>query len=119
MMRTGLPIFLALLGLGLAASADAQSLDARRLGMGGVLTSDVGDHSASNIASRAVPKGPGGPGSIPLPLALTKYLSAPPPYDSKAPPFNIFPIANVFLTPPLTIQIVKPDEVSGDISVFV
>src|SRR5258706_9576458 len=61
--------------LALAGTADAQTLDARRLGMGGVLTSDVGDHQGSNIAFRAVPKGAAGSGSIPLPLGLIQYLS--------------------------------------------
>jgi hypothetical protein len=118
-MRTIFLALLAALSLGLGTAAEAQSLDARRLGMGGVLTSDVGDHSGSNIAFRAVPKGTGGSGSIPLPLGLIQYLNDHPTYDSKDSTFNIFSIANVFLNPPLTIQIVKPDEVSGDISVFV
>ncbi|HZE18814.1 MAG TPA: DUF5723 family protein [Candidatus Angelobacter sp.] len=119
MMRA---VFLATLiacsGLG-AATAGAQTLDARRLGMGGVLTSDVGDHQGSNIAFRAVPKGAAGSGSIPLPLGLIQYLSDHPTYDSKDSLFNVFEIANVFLNPPLTIQIVKPNVVEGDISVFV
>jgi hypothetical protein len=102
-----------------AGAAGAQILDARRLGMGGVLTSDVGDHAGSNIAFRAVPKGTGGSGSIPIPLGIIQYLSDHPSYDSKDSTFNIYEIANVFLNPPLTIQIVKPSEVSGDISVFV
>ncbi len=38
-----------------AGTAESQTLDARRLGMGGVVTSDVGDFSGSNIAFRAVP----------------------------------------------------------------
>src|SRR5882762_10111458 len=103
----------------LAGTAESQTLDARRLGMGGVVTSDVGDFSGSNIAFRAVPKGPGGTGSIPLPLGLIQYLSDHPVYDSKDSLFNIYKIANVFLNPPLTIQLVKPKEVSGDISIFV
>jgi len=110
----GIALCLALLG-----TADAQSLDARRLGMGGVLTSDVGDHAGSNIAFRAVPKGTGGSGSIPLPLGIIQYLSDHPSFDTKDSTFNIFEVANVFLNPPLTIQLVKPDVVEGDISVFV
>jgi len=110
----------ALIGCALfATTAESQTLDARRLGMGGVVTSDVGDFSGSNIAFRAVPKGAGGTGSIPLPLGLIQYLSDHPVYDSKDSLFNIYKIANVFLNPPLTIQLVKPKEVSGDISIFV
>jgi len=111
-------ILIAVCGLG-AGGAMAQTLDARRLGMGGVLTSDVGDQTGSNIAFRAVPKGTGGSGSIPLPLGIIQYLSDHPTFDSKDSTFNIYEIANVFLNPPLTIQISKPSEVSGDISVFV
>src|SRR6185295_19004218 len=113
-----LATLIALCGL-TAGTAGAQTLDARRLGMGGVLTSDVGDHTGANIAFRAVPKGTGGSGSIPLPLGLIQYLGDHPTFDSKDSLFNVFEIANVFLNPPLTLQIVKPDVVEGDISVFI
>ena len=119
MLKAVLLIFLILLGGLGAGKAEAQSLNARRLGMGGVLTSDVGDHAGSNIAFRAVPKGTGGSGSIPLPLGLIQYIGDHPTYDSKDSTFNVYEIANVFLNPPLTIQLVKPEEVSGDISIFV
>ncbi|HZI88954.1 MAG TPA: DUF5723 family protein, partial [Candidatus Polarisedimenticolia bacterium] len=119
MKRAAFLVFLVLC-CGLAAgTSGAQTLNARRLGMGGVLTSDVGDHTGSNIAFRAVPKGAGGSGSIPLPIGLIQYFSDHPTYDSDDSTFNIYEIANVLLNPPLTIQLVKPDEVSGDISVFV
>lgn len=115
---TSITILIALCGLQ-AGTAAGQSLNARRLGMGGVLTSDVGDQAGSNIAFRAVPKGSGGSGSIPLPLGLIQYLGDHPTFDSNDSTFNIFEIANVFLNPPLTIQLSKPSEVSGDIAVFV
>ena len=105
----------------LAGASEAQSLDARRVGMGGVVTSDIGDFTNSNIAFRAVPKGGGGDGSrsIPLPLGLIQYLSDHPSFNSKDSTFNIYEIANVILNPPLTLQLTKPGEVSGDISVYV
>src|SRR5213076_2609917 len=56
---------------------------------------------------------------IPLPLGLIQYFSDHPVYDSKDSLFNIYKIANVLLNPPLTIQIAKPDEISGDISIYV
>src|SRR5437762_5589598 len=59
----------------LAGAAESQTLDARRLGMGGVVTSDVHDFSGFNIVFRVVPKGAGGTGSIPLPLGLIQYFS--------------------------------------------
>jgi hypothetical protein len=119
MMKAGSVAIAVALGALLAGTAAGQTLDARRLGMGGVLTSDVGDHTGSNIAFRAVPKGTGGSGSIPLPLGLIQYLHDHPSYNSKDSTFNIYEIANVLLNPPLTIQIHKPSDVSGDISVYV
>jgi uncharacterized protein DUF5723 len=105
---------------GLAAGpAQGQMLDARRLGMGGVVTSDIGDHSGANIAFRAVPKGAGGSGSIPLPLGLIQYAADHPTWDSSDSTFNIYEIVNTILNPPLTIQLIKPDEVSGDIAIFI
>jgi hypothetical protein len=94
-------------------------LDARRLGMGGVVTSDVGDHTGSNIAFRAVPKGVGGTSSIPLPLGLIQYIADHPTWDSDDSTFNIYEIANTILNPPLTIKLWQPEEVSGDIAIFV
>ena len=119
MFRMGCFVLL-MLGLSLPCGvARGQMLDARRLGMGGVVTSDVGDYSGSNIAFRAVPKGAGGSGSIPLPLGLIQYLADHPTFDSKDSTFNLYEVANVFLNPPLTIKLWQPDEVSGDISIFV
>ena len=85
---TSIAVLIALCGLQ-AGTAAGQTLDARRLGMGGVLTSDVGDHAGANIAFRAVPKGTGGSGSIPLPLGLIQYLSDHPSFDSKDSTFKI------------------------------
>lgn len=102
-----------------SGSAQGQILNARRLGMGGVVTSDTGDRSGANIAFRAVPKGQGDATSIPLPIGLIQYAADHPTFDSSDSTFNIFEIADVFLNPPLTIQLVKPEEVSGDISIYV
>ncbi|HMI32191.1 MAG TPA: DUF5723 family protein [Candidatus Limnocylindrales bacterium] len=119
-MKKAISVAILILATGLlAASAEGQMLDARRLGMGGVVTSDVGDRTGSNIAFRAVPKGAGGSGSIPLPLGLIQYASDHPTFDSKDSLFNVFEIANVLMNPPLTIQLWKPDDVAGDISIYV
>src|SRR5437867_7043067 len=119
MFRMGCFVIL-MFGLSLPCGvARGQMLDARRLGMGGVVTSDVGDYTGSNIAFRAVPKGTGGSGSIPLPLGLIQYLADHPTFDSKDSTFNIYEVANVLLNPPLTIKLWQPSEVTGDISIFV
>mgnify|MGYP001607896462 FL=1 len=97
----------------------AQSLNARRLGMGGVVTSDNGDRTGVNIAFRAVPQSREGTAAIPLPLGLIQFAGDHPTFDSGDSTFNIYEIMNVVLNPPLTIQIKKPETVSGDISVYV
>ncbi len=99
--------------------SQAQSLNARRLGMGGVVTSDNGDRTGVNIAFRAVPQSREGTAAIPLPLGLIQFAGDHPTFDSGDSTFNIYEIMNVVLNPPLTIQIKKPEAVSGDISVYV
>jgi hypothetical protein len=112
-------LLLCLLAAGLLpGEATAQMLNARRLGMGGVATSDNAAARSANIAFRAVPKGHGY-GSVPLPIGLLQYASDPPTFDSDDPDFNIFEILNLVSNPPLTLSLSRPDEVSGDISIFV
>ncbi len=98
--------------------ADAQSLDARRLGMGGVVTSDMAAARGANLAFRAVPKGHSH-GSIPLPLGLIQLASDPPEFDSSSPDFNVFEIADLITNPPLTLSLSRPDPVSSDIKVYI
>jgi hypothetical protein len=105
-----------------APRAQAQVPDARRLGMGGVLLSEVSQSSTQNVAYRAVPrasKGIGGYNSIPLPLGLIQVLADPPETDSEDPNFNVFEIAQLIARTPYTLQLVKPEELSSDIIVDV
>jgi len=112
---------LALLALlGLASPAFAQVPEARRLGMGGVLLSEVSQSSSQNVAYRAVPTGtPGlaGYSSIPLPLGIIQVLSDPPELDSSNPNFNVFEIARLISVTPYTLQLIKPEELASDIYV--
>jgi hypothetical protein len=98
--------------------AGAQMLDARRLGMGGVATSDNNASRTANIAFRAVPAGQGSR-SIPLPIGLIQYAHHHPTFDTSSPDFNIFDILNLASNPPLTLTLWKPKDVSGDVNVFV
>lgn len=98
--------------------AGAQMLNARRLGMGGVVTSDNGAARSANVAFRAVPKGRGY-GSIPLPIGLIQYAGDHPTFDSNDPNFNIFEILDLAANPPLTLSLSKPSTVSSDISVYI
>jgi len=118
MIRMGWLLLAAAIAGLLPGAADAQMLNARRLGMGGVATSDNGASRSANIAFRAVPKGEGY-GSIPLPLGLLQLAGDTPEFDPDDPDFNIFEILDLVSNPPLTYSLSKPDEVSGDISIFV
>src|SRR5258705_12762496 len=74
-LRNGcLAILMLVLGLPFGV-AQGQMLDARRLGMGGVVTSDVGDYTGSNLGLRAGPEGAGRSRASPLPLGLHQYLA--------------------------------------------
>ena len=100
------------------AAVEAQMLNARRLGMGGVATSDNDASRSANVAFRAVPKGQGY-SSIPLPIGLLQLAGDMPEFDPDDPDFNIFEILDLVSNPPLTYSLSKPDDVSGDISIFV
>jgi hypothetical protein len=102
----------------LASPAGAQFLDARRLGMGGVATSDNGASTTANVAFRAVPRGTSW-GSIPLPLGAVQYIGNHPTFDPDDPDFNVFSILDLAANPPMTLSLSRPKEVSGDISIFV
>jgi hypothetical protein len=107
-----------LLGFMGAPGAYAQILDARRLAMGGVATSENKASLASNIAFRAVPSGIQ-TRSIPLPVGLFQVLHEHPTFDTSDPDFNAFELLNLVSNPPLTLSISKPEEISSDISIFV
>jgi hypothetical protein len=109
---------IALLVASLASPAGAQVLDARRLGMGGVATSDNGASASANVAFRAVPRGTTW-GSIPLPLGVIQYFNDPPTFDPNDADFNVFSILDLAANPPMTLSLSSPGTVSGDISIFV
>jgi hypothetical protein len=96
--------------------------EARRLGMGGVLLSEVSQSSSQNVAYRAVPTGSAGLAgysAIPLPLGIVQVLIDPPEFDSANPNFNVFEIARLISVTPYTLQLVKPQELASDIVVNV
>jgi hypothetical protein len=118
MKRLAIAALCLLAAASFAPAARAQMLDARRLGMGGVATSDNMASRTANIAFRAVPAGQSSR-SIPLPIGLIQYASDHPTFDTSDPDFNIFEILNLATNPPLTLSLSSPSEVSGDISIFV
>jgi hypothetical protein len=108
----------ALLGVLVPARAPSQTLDARRLGMGGVVTSDMGAAADANIAFRAVPKGRGHR-SFGLPLGLIQFLANPPQFDTAEPDFNAFELADLVTNPPLTLSIGHSEAPSSDVHIYV
>ena len=110
-------VFVSLL---VACPVGAQVLDARRLGMGGVVLSDGGGSSSQNVAYRAVPHGGDlGHRSIPLPLGLIQFAANHPTFDSKDSTFNAFELANLAFHPPFLIQLIKPKALESDLVIDV
>jgi hypothetical protein len=104
-----------------AGDASAQT-DARRLGMGGILVSEVSGSSTQNVAYRAVPRANAaghGYRSIPLPLGLIQVLADPPETDTDDPDFNAFELANLIGRTPWTLQLVQSEELSSDVIIDV
>jgi hypothetical protein len=94
--------------------AFGQTLDARRMGMGGVVLAGQPD----NVAYRAVPPAPGRSTGFTLPIGLIATLADnPPEFDPDSPGFNVFEIAELALNPPWHLQLNKPDPPSTDIVV--
>lgn len=117
----GAAALLALAALVLPVSRAHAQADARRLGMGGILVSEVSGSATQNVAYRAVPAKGGflGSNAIPLPLGLIQVLADPPETDTDSPDFNVFELANLIGRTPWTIQLVKPEELSSDVIVDV
>ncbi len=119
---TAIPVALLSLVLLLTAfPAHAQLMSARRLAMGGVTLGHGGPGGdAVNVAYRAVPAATEhGPRSFLLPLGLIPVLQDPPTFDTNDPAFNAFEIANLALHPPWNLQLVKPTEPAGDVTLSV
>ncbi len=110
---------LALLALALPGVARGQALDARRMGMGGVVLGSGG--TGANVAYDAVPapRSRDEGRSLALPLGLIQLLADPPELDPDDPDFNAFELANLLYNPPWHLQLVKPDAPSGDVTISV
>jgi hypothetical protein len=101
----------------LVDSGKAQLLNARRLGMGGVVTSDNSHLASANIALRAVRQGQV-TGTIPLPFGLVQLAASFPTFDPEDPEFNIFELADLAINPPLNYSVRSPGAISSDVSIF-
>jgi hypothetical protein len=107
----------------LAGAADpcrAQTFNARRLAMGGVLLPGGGPGSeGANVAYRAVPANPSAGTGFTLPLGLLALAADPPVLDPDDPDFDLYEIANALYNPPWNLQLTKPDTPSDDITVVI
>jgi hypothetical protein len=108
------------IALALAAPIEpalAQSLNARRMGMGGVMLPFGGSANESNVAYRAVETPPGSSANIPVPIGLIALAKDPPVLDPEDPDFNLYEFANMLYNPPWNLQLVAPEPPSSDIVV--
>lgn len=127
-MRNGVvALALALFVLAPLRPASAQfSLDARRIGMGGVTLSRDGNARRFNPAYRAVKSrsNTGSPKfSIPLPIGLIPFfkdhpigqLSTDPMFNPDSAAFNPFALANIILNPPIFYEVRKAPTPTNDV----
>lgn len=97
-------------------SARSQTLNARRMGMGGVVVPGGGSEGF-NPAYRAAPLPPDARRGLPLPIGLIPLLANPPVLDPDDPEFNIYELANQVYNPPWNLQLISPQPPSNDIVV--
>jgi hypothetical protein len=97
-------------------SAWCQTLNARSLGMGGVVLPGGGGEGF-NAAYRAVPAPPNARHDVPLPLGLVQLAMNPPVLDPNDPDFDIYELSNQVFNPPWNLQLVSPQTPSDDIVV--
>ena len=89
-------------------SARADFENARRGGMGDVITAADGGGRSGNVAFRAVPEARGRPRVIPLPLGVVQVALAPPSFSASSPDFSAVEIADLVLSPPFDLRLTSP-----------
>ena len=121
-----LPIPILAVGLaaaGLAATAlpaGAFTIDARRLGMAGVLSPREGGLATANVAYYAVADRPGEQGYVvPVPLGLVQLATDFPTFDAQSESFDVLRITETILHPPFFLELKQPDPLNGDIAISI
>ncbi|HXF95603.1 MAG TPA: hypothetical protein VNI61_05825 [Gemmatimonadales bacterium] len=128
-MRYRLALLLLVLGLaGVSVRGEAQflSVDARRIGMGGLSLHRAGDLPRYNAAYRAVPPRPGerrAKVTIPVPLGLIQFfrdhpisqLGDDPLFHPDSAAFNPIELANLLLHPPLFLEVKAAPTPTNDV----
>jgi hypothetical protein len=102
-----------------AARGGAFTTDARRLGMGSVLTPGGSELATTNVAYQAMPARRDGRGTtVPLPLGLAQLATDFPTFDSEDPSFSVTRIANLAVSPPFFLELSEPrHDLNGDIAI--
>lgn len=101
-----------------AGPASGQVLDARRMGMGGVMLAGGGPGSeGANVAYRAVPRPALEARRFPLPIGVVPLLQDPPQWDPDHPDFNAYELANLLYDLPWNLALQEPEAPSSDIVV--
>jgi hypothetical protein len=120
MMRRNVLSLVVAAAVVLCTAADAQTLSARRMAMGGVVLSGGGPGSeGANVAYRAVPRARDAGSGFALPIGLIPVLSDPPSFDPDEPDFNAYALANLLYNPPWHLALIEPEAPAGDIVVAV
>src|SRR5262249_3515924 len=99
----------------LATDSAAQTFDARRMGMGGVILAGALAAAAANVASRAVPPAASRSLEVPLPIGLIPVLADPPSFDPNDADFNAFQLANLLYDPPWNLRLSGERKPSSDV----
>jgi hypothetical protein len=104
--------------LGAAASADAFTVDARRMAMGSVMTPGGGEMASANVAYQAMPERPDGRGFVlPIPLGLAQFAADMPTFDPENNNFDVMRLVNLALRPPFFMELSEPSALDGDINI--
>lgn len=122
----GLVLVLGCGGAAVPARAQFLSLDARRIGMGGLSLHRTGDLPRYNPAYRAVPGRPGESrpkATIPIPLGLIQFfndhpisdLGDDPLFNPDSAAFNPIEALNLLLHPPLFLEVKKAPTPTNDV----
>lgn len=98
----------------------AFTVDARRLGMGGVVIPGCQELLALNVAYHSVPARPGVTGIVmPLPLGLVQLSQDLPTFDPDAADFSVTRLAGMAMNPPFYLELGSTSQLDGDITIQV
>lgn len=103
-----------------AGPAEAMTFDARQLAMGSAQTPGGRDLAGLNVAYASMPQRPDAHGFVvPVPLGLVDLALHFPTVDPDDPDFSALKLVNLSLNPPFFLELLEPEPLDGDISIYV